>query len=257
MIVSRDTHGSIILSIFSRSSVDHLIQHDAEDHAEDHDAGNANPNTAHHLGVILDIHLDLLFASRLVGIGRDACIRLISAARGGDTPAPLGSVLHPAALQLRLSQIPGSLDLLVVVVVLVHRLNHLLLDLLPNFVAEHVGQDAGSQHEQEDDQQDDEVRQQHALDFLQGAETAEERYDHHDHASEDEQDRGVRVHGRSHDLGKLVSIGESPYADGEDGQAAHKDEEVGQEQQVLHHLTAALDTFSETHDGDLLTTLRS
>ena len=87
-----------------RRSLDHLEERYGEDHAEQHDAGDADADAAEHDGVVLDELLDARLAADPVGVLLGAGQRgARRTARGGhrdDAPPPVGRPVHSAALHL-------------------------------------------------------------------------------------------------------------------------------------------------------------
>lgn len=121
-----------------------------------------------------------------------------------------------------------------------NRHDHFLVHSFIHLVPEDISQDASYKHGYEYHEEYYEVRQQHALDLLEGAEASEEG-DYRDHdTGGDEYGRRADVQVRAQETLHEGPVGQGPDAHREHHHAANHDDEVGHEEGILDYFPAPL-----------------
>ena len=94
----------IPLTSLAGRSLDHLEERYGEDHAEQHDAGDADADAAQHDGVVLGELFDARLAAGLVGVllgaGQRGARRTAGGGHRDDAAPPVRRTVHAAALHL-------------------------------------------------------------------------------------------------------------------------------------------------------------
>lgn len=229
-------------------AVDLLVERHGERHPEQLYDQHTHSDGSQKVFVVIQPLLHLLIATvgpeDVGGVASTALEDVLAAAIRNhvlmQSSVPVLMVHHTTALPLSLDGVPRVLQALVVFRVVQ---NQTFFQVLSGIFTHLVGVDEEEDEEdqlgQENDQQNDEEAQQQALVLLDGAQATQEPGDHDDGAQGDDEVGGGERREGGRQGGEAALRHGQPHADSQQPTAPQPEEQVEEEEHVLHAADAA------------------
>lgn len=230
------------------SSVDLLVKRHGEGHAQKLYDQHTHSDGSQKVFVVVQPVFYLFIATPcpegVGGVASTARIKLLATAvwnhvfMQGEVPVIV--ILHAAAIPLSLDIVPCITQPSVVIsVVQDEAFGQVLFGVLTHLVGVDKEEDQENEFSQEDDQQNDEEAQQQTLVLLDGTQAAQETRHHDDRAQRDDEVGGGERGEGGREGGEAALGDREPHANAQQPTATQPEEQVEEEEHVLHTADAA------------------